>query len=310
MKNLFRFAIGFVLFAMFTGISAWITLVLITSGGDVVIPDIVGKNLVTALGNLQGEQLYLVLDCEEFHKDAPRGTIIAQNPAAGEKRKSFSTVRVILSAGPLRSEMPDFKGYGLRQARLEMANLNIGIVQEHYIYHNDYSEGEIVAQAPGPGEIIVPDSDLSLLVSKGKKPQRYRMPDLIGLTITETRGLLNNFQNQIEISVSDRHEFGPGIVIDQNPKPGSPLLIGNHILLTVTAESGEVSGSPSVFSWNVPNGFLSKSVVVTYTINGKTEILLEKEADPAEELTIFAPNTGKGVLEISLDGETVYSEVR
>ena len=309
-KNLFRLAAGFFFFLLFMGISGWITLVIITSGGDVVIPDIIGKDLKSALGTLQSKQFYIVLDSEEFHPEAPRGAIIAQNPAAGETRKSFSTVRVILSAGPNRLEMPDFRGFGVRQARLEMRNLNIGAFQEHVIHHIDYSDGEIIAHVPGPGEVVVPGADVCLLVSKGKQRQHFRMPDLIGMTITETRGLMSAFQSELEISVSNRREFGPGIVIDQEPKPGNPLILGDHIVLTVTAEDKATSGVPTLFTWNVPHGFLNKNVIITYTVNGDTEILVEREAEPSQEIALYLPNTGKGVLEISLDGKIVFSEVR
>lgn len=310
LSTLGRWILGFGIFIVLTGISGWLTLWIITSGGDVSIPNVVGKDLKSGMSLLQSRQLYLVLDGEEFHPDAPRGAIIAQNPPSGEVRKAFSTVRVILSAGPERLEMPDLRGYGLRQARLEMSHFNVNVIREHLVHHVDYSEGEVIAHIPGPREVIVPGSDVALLVSTGKPRPSYRMPDVIGLTIDETRGLLEAFQSQFEITVSDRREFGPGIVIGQSPESGEPLQYGDTIQLTITAEERSIAGTPSLFTWRVPAGFLNKSLIITYTVDGDTEVLMEREVAPSEEVVLYVPNTGRGILEIALDGERVYSKIR
>ncbi|MBN1879530.1 PASTA domain-containing protein [bacterium] len=308
-NSIFRLGIGFTIFIILAGISGWITLILMTSGGDVYVPDIVGKSLKAALSDLQSNHLYLVLDGEETHAEAPRGAIIAQNPASGAMRKAFSTVRVIISAGPNRLEMPDLRGYGIRQARLEAAELINGAIHEHYLYHKDYSEGEVIAHIPGPGEIVIPDGNMSLLISTGNRKTRYMMPDVIGLTISETKGILQLFQSSMDLIISERKEFGPGIIVDQDPEPGTPIELGYHIQLTVTArEIGSLG--PSRFSWKAPPGLLSKSMIATYTVKDRTEILVERDVAPSEEVIILVPETGMGVLEITLDGTVVFSELR
>ncbi|MBN1295455.1 PASTA domain-containing protein [bacterium] len=310
MKSFATLSIGFALFVCLTGLSGWITLMIITTGGDIVIPDVIGEDLKTGIGRLQASRLYLVLDGEEFHGEAPRGVIIAQNPVPGESRKAYSSVRVILSAGPERVEMPDLRGFGLRQAQQEITRFDTGPCREYYIYHTDYAEGEVIAHIPGPHEIIVPGAEISVMVSQGNQPVPYRMPDIIGLTIDETRGWMDPFQSRFELTISNRREFGPGIVIDQHPAPGNPVKIGDPIRLTVTAEETGASNVPSVFTWHAPPGFLNKSLIITYTINGNSEVLMEREVAPAEEIVLHVPNTGRGVLEITLDGESIFSEVR
>jgi len=305
-----KFTLGFIVFALITAATGWITLLIITSGGGIVIPDIAGMNLKSAIGTLQSHHLYLVLDGEEFHPEAPRGAIIAQNPESGTTRKEFSSVRVVLSAGPDRLEMPDYRGFGIRQARHEIQNLNIGAFRESYDFHMDYAEGEVIAHVPGPDEVIVPGSDVTFLISKGVRQQRYRMPDLIGLTIEETRGILQKFGPQIDIKVSERREFGPGVVIEQSPKSGYAISLGDRVTLLVTAEDKLRADAPSLFTWQVPTGFLPKSLIMTYSVNEDTEILLEREVEPSEEIVVNVPNTGKGVLEVILDGDIVFSEVR
>lgn len=310
MNGFLKLCIAFLTFCLVAVITGWVTLIVITAGGDITVPSIIGKDLKAALGSLQSEKLYLVLDGEEFHADAPRGAVIAQNPVGGEVRKAFSSVRVILSAGPDRLEMPDYRGFGIRQARHEIQNLGIGAFKEIFDFHSDYAEGEIIAHIPGPGEVIIPGSDATFLVSKGKQQLRYRMPDLIGLTSREASSLLQKFASQLEIIVSERRDFGPGIVIDQSPAAGHPLSSGNSLTITVTADADQSAAAPSLFTWKVPAGFLSKNLIMTYTIDEVTEILLEREVEPAEEMVLYVPNTGKGVFEISLDGEIVHSEVR
>ena len=307
--SILKFLIGFASFILLAAVTGWVTLVWMASGGDVYIPDVVGKNLSNALGDLQSSNLYLILDGEENHSEAPRGVVIAQNPPAGAVRKAYSTVRVILSAGPQRLEMLDLRGYGVRQARLEAGELVNGVFTEYFLPHQDYSEGEVIAHIPGPGEIIVPNSSISLLVSAGPPKSRYRMPDVIGLTLKETRGILQLFLPHLDITISHRREFGPGIVIDQSPEAGSPLELGNKIQLVVTPQDGSAL-VPKRFTWKTPPGLLNKNMLATYTVRGKTEILAEQDVKPTEDITLFVPETGIGLLEIFLDGVVVYSEVR
>jgi eukaryotic-like serine/threonine-protein kinase len=310
-KTAIRFGAGFGIFVVLAVLVGWLTLMIMTSGGDVYIPDLTGLSLQNAIGSLQGNQLYIVLDGEEFHPEAPRGAVIAQNPDAGTLRKRFSTVRVILSAGPKRLEMPDLRGYGLRQARVEASNLIDGFFIENYIRHSEYSEGEVVAHIPGPGEIVVPKSNVSLLISSGPEKKRYRMPDCIGKTLGETRGLLQAFSSRLDITVSERQDFGPGIVINQSPKAGSPLNETDRIILTVTPrETGFFQNQTTRFLWTVPEGERHKGMIVTYTVNENTEILAERDVYPGEQVVLHVPATGKGVLDIHLDGTVVLSEVR
>lgn len=308
-RTAMRLGAGFIIFAVFAVLTAWITLMVMTSGGDVHIPDVTGLSLQNAITSLQTSQLYIVLDGEEFHPEAPRGAVIAQNPAPGTLRKKFSTVRVILSAGPQHLEMPDIRGYGLRQARIETEHLIDGQFVEHYIHHNDYSEGEVISHIPGPGEVVVPKGNVSLLVSKGPEQKQYRMPDCIGLTLNETRGMLQMFSSRMDIVVSNRLEFGPGIVIDQIPKAGKPIPESARVILTVTQQE-TIPFHSTKFQWTVPDSDRNKSIIVTYTVDERTEILLEREVYPNETIVLTVPDTGIGVLEIFLDGTLMFAEVR
>ncbi len=302
-----KIIIGTISFLGMSFIAGWITLMLFTQGGDVVIPDILGRDLTSGLQLLQEKKLYAVLEREEHHAVAPKGYIVGQNPLPGEMRKSYSTVKLVLSSGPERLTAPDLRGFGIRQARIETSQKGFGAVSELYIHHATHLEGEVVSHIPAPGEITFPGNPFTFLVSLGPYPEMYRMPDLVGKRLDDVQKNISDFF-QCETTTVERNDLQSGIIVSQDPEGGRPVLKNSRIRLEITKEKSAETKSPALFTYRIPMGFLDKQLLIYLIQNDERTTLLERIVKPLEEIKLFVPKTGNGTIEVLLDNQTVLTE--
>ncbi|MBN1354755.1 PASTA domain-containing protein [bacterium] len=295
---------GFLILAILSG---WMTLKMITKGGSVLVPDLMGKEIVTALQDLQKQHLYGVVEGAEHHTSVPKGSVIRQSPSPGETRKQYASVRMVLSSGPEHITMPDLREFGIRQSRHELSCLGFNEVLEKKIRHPTTRMGHVIAHAPGPGEIVLPGAPIKCLVSLGPVPARYRMPDLIGRKISDMdRNMERLFS--VDIKISHDTGFEPGIILHQNPEPGESIYEGSPVSLIVKSYGLPDEGSVSVFTYRVPQGIVSKELKVTIDDETGQRLLRQQTVKPAEEVKLMIPKTGNGNITVYLDGEKVLTQ--
>lgn len=132
------------------------------------------------------------------------------------------------------------------QSRLEQAGLQWEILEERY----DNSEvNTVIEQRPAGGEQVRMGQAVQLVVSKG--PQWLSVPDVRGLEERDARLRLENQGLVVEVRYSHADE-PEGVVVDQDPGPGSPIQAGMTVYLTVSQgpESRPVT-VPSLFGLTV-----------------------------------------------------------
>jgi eukaryotic-like serine/threonine-protein kinase len=305
--SLGRFLIGGIVFVCLAVGAGWATLLIVTSGGDVLVPDITGKDVVSSLKILQEQKLYGAIEGEETHATIQREHVIRQDPKPGELRKEYSTVKLVLSTGPDRMLMPDMRGYGIRQARIESSQMGLGTVTEINIHHANYHQGEVVAHSPGPDEIVLPGGPVSFLVSLGSNYITYRMPDFIGQPISEAQDMLEPAFSPDVVQVTNAG-IAPGTIISQSPKAGEPIEENQIIKLEVSGNEASRQDSASVFIYKVPEGFISKKLTALYASNGMRKTYYDQTVNPSEEIRLSIPKTGSGTIEILLDDVLVKTQ--
>jgi serine/threonine-protein kinase len=83
-----KLAILIVVFLVVAGASAYLTLTLIIKSEDtVIVPDLVGKDVVTALEQLTDLQLNTKVNGSEYSRQFPKNHIIFQEPEPGSEIK-------------------------------------------------------------------------------------------------------------------------------------------------------------------------------------------------------------------------------
>jgi serine/threonine-protein kinase len=101
------------------------------------------------------------------------------------------------------------------------------------VFDDDVPSGLVVGTEPEAGTEIRKFQPVALFVSKG--PQLFELPKLTGLTLDAAKVELNKAEMALG-TVSEKFDDGiaAGVVIAQDPAPGSPARHGTPVALTVS----------------------------------------------------------------------------
>jgi len=217
-------------------LSAWLTVILVIRGREVLTPDLAGLETGEALQLLQHEGLVLHImeGKSQFSEEIAADRVLRQIPEAGSWLKKTRKVKVILSLGPQRLNMPDLMESTVQHTRIQINQSGFNMGGVAYAFWNGVPENRIVAQDPGPGDEEYRGRRVNLLVSRGAREVAWVMPDLIGLRDEPVRRRLEAAGFRLGRFQYVRYEgLGPGLIVDQSPPVGHPVTRRRIIELTV-----------------------------------------------------------------------------
>ena len=220
-------------------LSAVTTMRIVLSSQEVVVPSLLHRRVADA-GALAGRHRLLLRVEGKRHDDrVPVDAIVAQEPAPGAQLKAQRSVRVWVSLGPRRLNVPALEGQSVRSARLTLDQLQLPVARVAEV--PDAAEpGTILVQNPAAGETDHVGEGLTLLVSQGPRQVDYVMPDLIGRKVEEAEDLLRRAGLHTgDVRVRSYPGVPPGIVLRQLPPAGHRVSSVVPIALDVSS-----SGSP------------------------------------------------------------------
>lgn len=142
---------------------------------QVMVPNVIGKSLVSALFEMQEKELYPKIQLRYSETDEDKGKIIEQNPAPGAIVKAYRRVTITISRGLAMDFLQDFTGKNIEQT-LEALELTFGsensLIKIETVNLADSSEkGTIIAQEPEEGTDINDIEKIVFIVSSGEKSE-------------------------------------------------------------------------------------------------------------------------------------------
>ncbi|HEY7413535.1 MAG TPA: PASTA domain-containing protein [Vicinamibacteria bacterium] len=220
-----------------TGLSALFTMRVVLTAQDVEVPSFLGRRLPEAGALAAGHGLLVKVEGRRNDPRVPPDRVMAQEPAAGSTLKRQRSVRVWVSLGPQRLNVPAVEGESVRTGRLslEQAQVPVGRVVE---VHDAAEEGTILQQHPPPGETsALEPHGASLLVSTGSTSGDFVMPDMINRPADAVLDILA----RAGLKVTDvRHRsypgVAPGVVLRQSPPAGYRVNRHTSVSLEVSRE--------------------------------------------------------------------------
>jgi len=293
-----KIAALFVVFLMVAGASAYLTLTFIIKSEDtVIVPDLVGKDVVSALERLTDLQLNTKVNGSEYSRQFPKNHVIYQEPDPGSEIKKDRDIRIIISKGPKNILMPNLISLSERQARMIMEEN--GISQGHltHTYFKAVEKDHIIVQVPPAGTMITHGASVDLLVSMGPRPVAYKMPELAGLSLDKAVLMIERANLTIgEIrSHFDKHK-PRNIIIHQEPLAGYRIRENSPINLVINRNPGKTAGAHlhhplygSLLQHRVKNGFLKKRIRVELESEDRASDIFDDYIKPGEEIWILVP---------------------
>lgn len=132
--------------------------------------------------------------------------------------------------------VPDLRGKSLNDALNVLSNLNLGLRKESDEFNQNIPLGTIIRQNPMPGITVREGKIIKVTISQGG--QVSFVPNLIGLPIrTAEINIRSAGLNLGEESTRYSILYEKGIVVDQDPKPGS--IIERDSLINLVISSGK-----------------------------------------------------------------------
>ncbi len=216
------------------GLAALVTMRSVLTSQRVEVPSLLEKRLPEAGALASGRGLLLRIEGKRNDPKIPLDHIVAQEPPPGAALKSRRSVRVWLSLGPRRLNLPLLEGQSLRSGRLALDQAQIAIARVAEV-DDPAAEGTVLAQRPPAGEVDAIAEGISLLVSRGSGRGDYVMPDLIGQRASDVLGTLQ----LAGLKVTDvRYRAYPGapggIVLRQSPAAGHRVSPHSAVALEVS----------------------------------------------------------------------------
>ncbi|MFI8915900.1 Stk1 family PASTA domain-containing Ser/Thr kinase [Streptomyces sp. NPDC053513] len=217
-----------VLLALGLGAGVWY----IGSGQFTRVPAVLGQSEAAATKRLADAGLEVGTTKRAFSDVYERGTVMAVDPAPGERVRGNGTVTLTLSRGPEVVKVPNLKGKPLAEAKrlLEQEGLAPGVTTQEF--SDSVAQGSVIGSDPEPGTERSPDSAVALVVSKGSPVD---VPDVSGETVADATAALQ--EEGLTVRVAPERINSPeeaGTVAAQSLAGGSRAAEGDVITLTVS----------------------------------------------------------------------------
>ncbi|MBW1742092.1 MAG: PASTA domain-containing protein [Deltaproteobacteria bacterium] len=292
------------------GISAYFTLRFIIKSEDtVIVPELVGRDVVYALDLLTDLGLNIKVSGFEYRSDVPKNHVAYQHPGPGSEVKKDRDVRIVISKGPKNLFVPNLVGMDIRQAHIIMEEngLSRGVVSR--TFSDRVAEDEIVGHAPPSGTVVSRGDSMDLLVSLGSRPVTYQMPYLHGLALEDAILILEKVHLGLgQIKSVQSNDLPMDVVVEQSPLAGYQVTAGTLVNLTMNRAKGVVLGRGlSLFHHRTHQGFLKKHIRFRVNTFGMVYDLYDGFVHPGEGIWLLAPEEPEATVFLYENGELVLS---
>lgn len=306
----------FAIFLIITGLSAYLALsYFIKSEDSVVVPDLMGKEVVQVLEILSGLGLNTKVSGSEFSSQIPRNHVIFQDPEPGTVIKKDRDVQIVFSKGIQSIITPALTRMVLQDVDMLLSDNGLVLRSQSYMHNDEIPANAVITQYPEQGSEIQQGSGIDLLISLGRKPIEYMMTDFRGMLIDDALFAIEQNRMKVgEIKNSLSETAEPDSVIAHYPVPGTMVREGAAITFTINrADDSEgnypTDAGPRIFTYQVDYGFINKQVRVKMTTKGKSQDIYNESVRPGEEIWLMVPVNTKATLSVYVDGALVKTQI-
>lgn len=209
---------------------------------ETMVPQLVGKDLTSALLELQEKELSPYVQVKFSDDPRDKGNIVAQEPQGGILAKAGRRVTLWVSKGAVINNVENYVGQSFADVQLRLKTLfaNQGqpllVLSSTPLYvFNSAPEGTVLEQKPVPGTPLAGPTELVVVVSKGPQGQTVKVgayegrswSEVIASMISENRPFL------VKVRAPEANEAS-GVVVAQAPQAGTTAPKVTPVTLTVT----------------------------------------------------------------------------
>ena len=207
---------------------------------QVQVPNLDGLTVEVAAGTLADFDLRLGAQIPTS-SDRPEGTIIAQQPAAGESIEQGQSVNVTISSGLEQATVPQLvalTSVDAARIALEDAGLVLGAITEK---NSQQPAGYVLAQDPAEGTQLDAGMAVNITVSSGL----VKVPKVTGTSEAQARSDLARIGFDVQVVELQDGSVSSGTVLAQSPQAGELLPRGSIVTITVATSPPAPTPTPT-----------------------------------------------------------------
>ena len=228
---------------------------------QVMVPNVVGKELSSALLEMQAKELYPKIQLRYTDNPDDAGKILTQNPGAGAIVKAGRRISLTVSRGVIVDKVGNYVGQNYDDVKINLQTMFTGaqkqlIELEEPAYKADQSEaGTIIAQEPAEGTPISAPVKVKLVVSRGPAYENTRVPNIVGMNLASLLKTMSAGKVVFEFTETEPEKDADNITVVSEEKPGKEFVanytrIKAEIAIPRKESGGKVYG---LFTANLPS---------------------------------------------------------
>lgn len=216
-------------------ISIFLTMSILIKGDEIKSPDLIGKSIDEASTIAHNNGFFLKKITGNYSRNYKPLTVIEQIPEPGVYIKEKSNIKIFITSELIEVIVPDLAGYTREDSRKLIKESELKKRYVSYIHSEKVPQDFIISQSLKPGAHVPINSNIDILVSKGKKKSEYIMPDIIGKNAERILSYFEIIGLKIEkITRVSYPGLRPNIIIWQNPAQGFKISSKNRISIQVS----------------------------------------------------------------------------
>ncbi|MGM0452741.1 MAG: PASTA domain-containing protein [Thermodesulfobacteriota bacterium] len=312
-RTLSKYLVLLAVFCGIAGFSAFFTMSwLVKSEDTVVVPQLEKKDAIDALELLSDLGLNTKVKGSEYHGSVAKNHVIHQDPDPGATIKKGREVSLVISKGARQVTMPEVTGQSLAQAKILLEENGLQIGHRSHAFTDRVTRDNIIAQYPKPGKMVKRNRGVDLLVSEGKRPVAFQMPDLKGRFLDEAVVVIENHSLVLD-GVSTVYDQSKPVnaVIGQAPPRGYHVKQDRGVRLTINRKPGgdKKADTGRLFQYRVPPGFLKQHVRLQFNAYGMSVPVYDRLMKPGSRIWTIVPKHTEAALFLYVNDELVKSNI-
>jgi serine/threonine-protein kinase len=207
----------------------------ISNRGIIDVPDLVEMHFEEARQQLYDIGLRLQVNGHEYSDSHLKGSILSQQPPAGEKVKKGRHVCVIVSDGPEVGQIPKVSNFTEAAARRALREEGFRNVSSRTVYDEKYPQNLVVETEPPGGARTSREMPVVLKISNGPRPTHADMPNVIGEMLSDAQSqILDQGLVVGRIEYRSSPSSREGSVVSQSVPPGTHVPFESSVDLVVS----------------------------------------------------------------------------
>lgn len=210
---------------------------------DTTIPQLKGMTTSEASESLKDNKLKLGKITKEHSNTYYYGQVINSKPTAKSKIKEGSKIEIVVSKGPKKEKFGDYTGQQYRKVKKKLEKRDV-TVQSEKVFSKKTPKGEIKDQSiSADKKVLMSEAAVTFRVSKG--PRSFKLRDLLNYTLKSAQDYADERGLTLNVIRENSDKYDEGLVMKQSPAPGSTLIQGAEINVTISAGPNKESSSES-----------------------------------------------------------------